>query len=175
MSETTGASGATTTALTSTDLPVAVIGAGPIGLAAAANLLERGLTPIVFEQGHSVGAAIRQWAHIRLFSPWQYNIDPAARRLLEPTGWVEPRQSALPYGRELVESYLEPLAAISAIAETLRFDSTVTAVTRLGMDKTRTKNRDTTPFLVRVNGPEGAADHLVRAVIAHEGCWAARR
>ncbi|MHA7146523.1 NAD(P)-binding protein [Arthrobacter sp. TmT3-37] len=154
-----------------TDLPVAVIGAGPTGLSAAANLLEQGLTPIVFEQGDTVGAAVRQWAHIRLFSPWQYNIDPAARRLLEPTGWTEPRQTALPYGRELVESYLEPLAAIPAIHETLRFKSAVTAVTRLGMDKTRTKDRDTTPFLVRVASPEGTTDHLVRAVIDASGTW----
>ncbi|WP_104165273.1 FAD-dependent oxidoreductase [Arthrobacter sp. SX1312] len=154
-----------------TDLPVAVIGAGPIGLSAAANLLERGLTPIVFEQGDSVGASIRQWAHIRLFSPWQYDIDPAARRLLEPTGWAEPRRTALPYGRDLVESYLEPLAAVPAIARTLRFDSTVTAVTRLGMDKTRTQGRDTTPFLVRVTGPEGTIDHTVRAVIDASGTW----
>ncbi|MHA7238581.1 NAD(P)-binding protein [Arthrobacter sp. TMS1-12-1] len=154
-----------------TGLPVAVIGAGPIGLSAAANLLEHGLTPIVFEQGEDVGAAIRQWAHIRLFSPWQYDIDPAARRLLEPTGWVEPRRTALPYGRELVEAYLQPLAAIPAIAETLHFKSTVTAVTRLGMDKTRTRNRDTTPFLVRVTGPEGTTDHPVRAVIDASGTW----
>ncbi len=154
-----------------TELPVAVIGAGPIGLSVAAHLLEQGLTPIVFEQGDSVGAAIRQWAHIRLFSPWQYNIDPAARRFLEPTEWVEPRQTALPYGRELVESYLEPLAAIPAIAETLHFESTVTAVSRLGMDKTHTKDRDTTPFLVRVSSPEGTVDHLVRAVIDASGTW----
>ena len=154
-----------------TDLPVAVIGAGPIGLSAAANLLERGLTPIVFEQGESVGAAIRQWAHIRLFSPWQYDIDPAARRLLQPTGWTEPRRTALPYGREMVESYLEPLAAIPAIAGTLHLRSTVTAVTRLGMDKRRTKGRDSTPFLVRVTSPEGTADHLVRAVIDASGTW----
>lgn len=154
-----------------TDLPVAVIGAGPTGLSAAANLLEQGLTPIVFEQGDTVGAAVRQWAHIRLFSPWQYNIDPAARRLLEPTGWTEPRPTALPYGRELVEAYLEPLAAIPAIRQTLRFTSTVTAVTRLGMDKTRTKDRDTTPFLVRVTSPQGTTDHLVRAVIDASGTW----
>ncbi|WP_146070947.1 FAD-dependent oxidoreductase, partial [Arthrobacter sp. B1805] len=146
MSDTTTISTLTASAATSadttgagdiTDLPVAVIGAGPIGLSAAVNLLEQGLTPIVFEQGDSVGAAVRQWAHIRLFSPWQYNIDPAARRLLGTTGWSEPRQTALPYGRELVESYLEPLAALPAIGETLHFKSTVTAVTRLGMDKTR--------------------------------------
>lgn len=172
MSDTTNAAATTTAAANGmAGLPVAVIGAGPVGLSAAANLLERGLTPIVFEQGDSVGAAVRQWAHIRLFSPWQYDIDPAARRLLEPSGWVEPRQTALPYGRELVEAYLEPLAAIPAIKQTLRFNSTVTAVTRLGMDKTHTKNRSTTPFLVRVAGPEGTTDHLVRAVIDASGTW----
>ena len=37
-------------------LPIAVLGAGPIGLAAAAHLLERGLTPLVLEAGKSVGA-----------------------------------------------------------------------------------------------------------------------
>lgn len=171
MFDTNRTSKATMTAPASSDLPVAVIGAGPIGLSAAAHLLEQGLTPLVFEQGDSVGAAVRDWAHIRLFSPWQYNIDPAARRLLESTVWVEPRRTALPYGRELVESYLEPLAAIPAIAETLHFKSTVTAVTRLGMDKTRTRDRDTTPFLVRVVGPEGTVDHLVRAVIDASGTW----
>ena len=153
------------------DLPVGVIGAGPIGLAAAAHLLERGLTPIVFEQGGRVGTAIRQWAHIRLFSPWRYAIDPAARRLLEPTGWTEPRQTALPFGRELVESYLEPLARVPAVAGCLRFNSTVQAVSRLGLDKTRTKDRDLQPFLVRVAGPDGVRDHLVRAVIDASGTW----
>ncbi|MBG6215942.1 thioredoxin reductase [Arthrobacter sp. CAN_A6] len=154
-----------------TALPVAVIGAGPIGLSAAVHLLERGLTPLVLEQGALVGAAVRQWAHIRLFSPWQYNVDPAARRLLEPTGWSEPRPTALPYGRELVEDYLEPLAAVPAIAQSLHFRTRVLAVTRLGMDKTRTKDRDEQPFLIRVTGPDGVRDHLVQAVIDASGTW----
>ncbi|WP_210212800.1 FAD-dependent oxidoreductase, partial [Mesorhizobium sp. M7A.F.Ca.ET.027.03.2.1] len=33
------------------NLPVAVIGAGPVGLAAAAHLVERGITPLVLERG----------------------------------------------------------------------------------------------------------------------------
>ncbi len=36
-------------AIPAPDLPVAVIGAGPIGLPAAAQLVERGLRPAVFE------------------------------------------------------------------------------------------------------------------------------
>ena len=58
-------------------LPVAVIGAGPIGLAAA-HLSERGIAFVVFDVGDDVAASIREWAHVQLFSPWSYNIDPAA-------------------------------------------------------------------------------------------------
>ena len=61
------------------ELPVAVIGAGPVGLAAAAHLVERGLRPVIFERGDSVGASLLEWGHVRVFSPWRYNIDAAAR------------------------------------------------------------------------------------------------
>ena len=57
---------------------VAIIGAGPVGLAAAAHALERGLQPTVLEAGPAVGHAVRQWAHVRMFSPWEYNVDRAA-------------------------------------------------------------------------------------------------
>ncbi|GHF26989.1 NAD(P)-binding protein [Pseudolysinimonas yzui] len=40
-------------------LPVAIIGAGPIGLAAAANLVERGLDFLIYEAGDSVADSIR--------------------------------------------------------------------------------------------------------------------
>ncbi len=155
------------------ELPVAVIGAGPIGLAAAANLVQRGLTPLIFESGEHVGAAIRAWGHIRLFSPWRHNIDPASRRLLEATGWSEPRLTALPYGSELVQEYLAPLANIPAIKNALHFSSTVTAVSRVGMDKTRSGGRAEQPFLIRVESADGSVqDHQVRAVIDASGTWA---
>src|SRR5688572_19951738 len=94
------------------ELPVAVIGAGPIGLAAAAHLVARGLTPVVLEAGDDVGASIRRWSHVRLFSPWKYLVDPAARTLLQSAGWTEPDGDVLPTGGELVEGYLAPLAAL---------------------------------------------------------------
>ncbi|MEV7891797.1 FAD-dependent oxidoreductase, partial [Streptomyces sp. NPDC088357] len=40
-------------------LPVVVIGAGPVGLAAAAHLVERGLDPLVLEAGPAAGSAVR--------------------------------------------------------------------------------------------------------------------
>jgi cation diffusion facilitator CzcD-associated flavoprotein CzcO len=134
---------------------VAVIGAGPVGLAAAAHLLERGLEPLIFEAGPSAGAAIEQWRHIRLFSPWRYNIDAAAARLLEASGWQSPRPTALPFGGELIDSYLTPLAALPEIASRLQTGARVIAVTRAGMDKTHTRNREGTPFVVRVKHEDG--------------------
>ncbi|GAA1264306.1 FAD-dependent oxidoreductase [Arthrobacter pascens] len=158
-----------------TNLPVAVIGAGPVGLAAAAHLLERGLEPLVFEAGPTAGAAIEQWRHIRLFSPWRFNVDAAAVRLLEASGWESPRPTALPYGGELVDSYLTPLAALPAISSRLLTGSRVVAVTRNGLDKTHLRDRDTTPFLVRVEHQGGEVrDYPAAAVIDASGTWSAR-
>ncbi|WP_461187619.1 FAD-dependent oxidoreductase [Arthrobacter sp. Z4-13] len=153
-------------------LPVAVIGAGPVGLATAAHLLERGLEPLVFEAGTTAGAAIGQWRHIRLFSPWRFNVDAAAVRLLEAAGWQPPRPTALPYGGELIDNYLAPLAALPQIASRLQTGARVVAVTRQGIDKTHARNRDTTPFTVRVEYAGGETrDHTVAAVIDASGTW----
>ncbi|WP_323960878.1 NAD(P)-binding protein [Arthrobacter sp. JZ12] len=154
---------------------VAVIGAGPIGLAAAAHLLEQGLEPIIFEAGATAGAAIEQWRHIRLFSPWRYNVDDAAARLLESTGWEHPRPTAVPYGGELIDQYLAPLAAVPAIASRLHTGARVVAVTREGMDKTHTKNREAAPFVVRVQHSGGSTtDHVIDGVIDASGTWSTR-
>jgi len=157
------------------NLPVAVIGAGPVGLAAAAHLIERGLEPLIFEAGPTAGAAIAQWRHIRLFSLWRFNLDAAASRLLEAAGWASPRPTALPYGGELVDNYLAPLAALPAISSRLQTRSRVIAVTRAGMDKTHTRNREATPFVVRVEHEDGETrDHTVAAVIDASGTWSRR-
>ncbi|MEV5576922.1 FAD-dependent oxidoreductase, partial [Spirillospora sp. NPDC052269] len=153
-------------------LPVVVIGAGPVGLAAAAHLAERGLEFVVLEAGDSAGAAISDWGHVRLFSPWRYNTDAAARRLLEPTGWTLPEPETLPTGAELVRDYLTPLAEVPALAGRIRTGTRVIAITRQGMDVTRTIGRDAQPLLVRTVGPDGAvADLTARAVIDASGTW----
>src|SRR5690625_7530294 len=45
------------------DLPVAIIGAGPVGLAAAAHLTIQKVPFIVFESGENVGHNILKWQH----------------------------------------------------------------------------------------------------------------
>ncbi|MFY1683753.1 FAD-dependent oxidoreductase [Micromonospora sp. WMMD730] len=149
-------------------LPVVVIGAGPVGLAAAAHLHERGLPFLVLEAGDTVGAAVRQWGHVRIFSPWRYDIDPAARRLLDDAGWVAPDLDALPTGTELATDYLQPLAELPQLKPHLRYDARVEAISRLGLDRLRTAGRDTTPFLIRLADGQ---EVLARAVIDASGTW----
>lgn len=158
--------------MTRADHPVAVIGAGPVGLAAAAHLLERGLEVLVLEAGPSVGSSIRAWGHVRLFSTWRYNLDPASARLLEKHGWEAPRPTALPYGSQIVADYLEPLAATPELSSRIRTRHRVLAVTRQDSDKGAGIGRDQTPFLLRVQRPDGSiADLLARAVIDASGTW----
>jgi hypothetical protein len=152
----------------SKDLPVVVIGAGPVGMTAAAQLATRGLPFLVFEAGAGVGASVTDWAHVRLFSPWRFDTDPTARALLEPTGWVAPDPQRLPTGRELVTSYLAPLAAHPSIAPSLRFRVAVTAIARQGVDKVRTAGREQAPFLVRLSTGDDAA---ASAIIDASGTW----
>ena len=157
----------------SANLPVAVIGAGPVGLAAAAHLLQVGLEPLVLEAGPSVAAAVRQWGHVRLFSPWRYVVDSAAETLLAATGWQRPDPETAPTGAELVRHYLEPLGAHPAIAPHLRFNTRVTAVTRRGADRQKDAGRDASPFALHVVTPVGEERVFARAVIDASGTYGA--
>ena len=149
-------------------LPIAVIGAGPVGLAAAAHLANRGLDFVVLEAGDGVGASIADWSHVRLFSPWRFNTDPTARELLEKDGWEAPDPDSLPTGGDLITHYLEPLAAHPAIAPQLRLGAGVTAIGRVGLDKVRTAGRDSAPFLLRLGD---GSELLASAVIDASGTW----
>jgi 2-polyprenyl-6-methoxyphenol hydroxylase-like FAD-dependent oxidoreductase len=152
-------------------LPVAVIGAGPVGLAAAAHLLAKGETPIVFEAGESAGASILKWGHVQIFSPWRYNVDRASAALLEAAGWVRPPADVHPTGKEFVEQYLQPLATLPAIQPHLRLRTRVVAVSRRGLDRTRTNSRSDAPFAVRVETAGRQSDVLARAVIDASGTY----
>lgn len=158
--------------MNTTTLPVAVIGAGPVGLAAAAHLLAKGETPIILEAGATVGTAIRRWGHVRLFSPWRYLVDSEATKLLHAAGWTDPEPEALPTGHDLVDRYLQPLAELPTIRPHLRLGMRVVAVARQGFDKMKTPGRDDAPFVLTVQTADGAEEQIVaRAVIDASGTY----
>ncbi|MFK8907736.1 FAD-dependent oxidoreductase [Streptomyces sp. YS-3] len=155
---------------TAAALPVVVIGAGPIGLAAAAHLVERGIEPLVLEAGPAAGSTVRDWSHVRLFSTWAEVVDPAAEKLLAPTGWVKPDGATYPTGADWAEHYLRPLA--DALGERVRCGARVTGVSRTGRDRVVDADRDQQPFTVHIEYADGAGDRLfARAVIDASGTW----
>ena len=118
-----------------------------------------------------MAANVRDWGHVRLFSPWRYNIDKAAQALLERSGWAEPNLDALPTGRELVDGYLRPLASLPEIASKLRIGHRVTAIGRQHMDKVKTGGRGASPFVIRVETTEGESEIHASAVLDASGTW----
>jgi glycine/D-amino acid oxidase-like deaminating enzyme len=150
---------------------VAIVGAGPVGLAAAAHVLERGMRPVVLEAGDRAGHAVRQWSHVRMFSPWRYNTDKAAERLLLAEGWNSPDPDQYPTGGELAEHYLEPLAARASLKEHIQTGARVVSIARAGLDKVKTAGRETAPFEIRYRNGKGPSMLRADAVIDASGTW----
>ncbi len=153
--------------------PVAVIGGGPVGLAAAAHLIARGLPVKVYEAGSEVGSNIRDWGHVRVFTPWRYCVDEAATALLNRYGWKLPEADHWPTGAELISSYLDPLAATPEFASVIETNARVTAISRQGVDKVVSYGRETRPFVLAVASKKGVRRDLARAIIDASGTWTA--
>ncbi|MCO5066943.1 MAG: flavoprotein [Rhizobiaceae bacterium] len=153
------------------NLPIAVIGGGPVGLAAVAHLVQRGLPAKLYEASSEVGANLRDWGHVRVFTPWRYCVDPASVALLERQGWRMPPVDVFPTGREIVRDYLEPLAATPELGTVIETDARVLAISRLGIDKVVSHGREERPFVLAVKTPTGTRRDLARAVIDVSGTW----
>ena len=153
-------------------LPVAIVGGGPVGLAAAAHLTVRNIPFILFEAGESVVSNILTWQHVRVFSPWRYNIDKAAKQLLEASGWLAPDEEALPTGKELYETYFKPLADLPILKSSIHTNSKVMAIGRKNMDKMKSWGREEWPFVLQVSHKDdGVRFYETKAVIDASGTW----
>lgn len=154
-------------------LPVAIIGAGPIGLTAAAHLSVRGEEFLVLEKGPGPGTFVGEWDHVRMFSPWRYNVDSVAAGLLRAHGWPEPDPDAFPTGGELRDRLLKPLAALPALAERVHYGVEVVGVSRVGLDRLKTEGRGARPFRLRVRDTNTGEERNVvaRAVVDASGTW----
>lgn len=153
------------------NLPVAVIGAGPVGMAAAAHLTKRNIPFILFESRNTVGGNITSWAHVNVFSPWKYNVDKAAKELLDRAGWTHPPEEKVHSGKEFIDLYLNPLASIPVIKPHIHLNSKVVAIGRKNMDKMKDKNRENVPFVIRVKQSDKYNLFEAKAVIDASGSW----
>ncbi|WP_066290476.1 NAD(P)-binding domain-containing protein [Bacillus sp. FJAT-29937] len=152
-------------------LPIAIIGAGPVGLSAAAHLVSRGESFFLLEGGNQVGSNILTWGHIRLFSPWRYNIDKAAKGLLDKSNWKHPDLEELPTGKELVEKYLEPLSNLSEIKPFIHLNTKVISIGKKDTDKMKALNRENIPFIIHAKSNGTYKTYEARAVIDATGTW----
>ncbi|HLO12912.1 MAG TPA: NAD(P)/FAD-dependent oxidoreductase [Pseudoneobacillus sp.] len=152
-------------------LPIAIIGGGPVGLAAAAHLITKGEKFVIFESGDTVGSSILEWGHVRMFSPWQYNIDKNAKKLLEKTGWASPNPDDIPNGSELINNYLLPLSQLPEIQDSLVVNAKVVGLAKKGLDKLKTTDRDNRPFQIYVEINEETKVYEAKAVIDASGTW----
>ena len=153
--------------------PLLVVGAGPIGLAAAAHAASRRLPTLVLEAGPSVGSAVLDWGHVRLFSAWRELVDPAAEALLAEQGWVRPDPDTYPTGREWVDQYLLPLAdalVASGLVE-VRLGHRVVGVAKQGRDRLVDSGRDDALFTVLVDAGSTTRRFTASAVIDASGTW----
>jgi thioredoxin reductase len=153
------------------ELPVAVIGGGPVGLAAAAHLVTRGVPVRVYEAGETVAAHVRDWGHVRLFSPWRFNTDAAAVAILREYGWQVPAAAALPTGNDLYSAYLQPLSETPPLKSVIETRARVRDVSRAGIDKVVSRGRGDHPFSLAIDTRNGARIDLARAVIDASGTW----
>lgn len=153
-----------------TKLPIAIIGAGPIGLAAAAHAVSRGERVTVIEAGTTVGANIREWEHVRLFSGWEYNMDKTAERLLEKTDWVKPAGDIHPTGEDLYRQYLLPLSQTDELRDSIMLETKLIAAGRSGVDKVG-DDREERPFMLHIKTKSGRKTILAKAVIDSTGTW----
>ncbi|WP_348711563.1 NAD(P)-binding domain-containing protein [Bacillus subtilis] len=153
-------------------LPVAIIGGGPVGIAAAAHLVKRNESFILFESGKEIGTNFLNYGHVRLFSPWEYNIDQAAKVLLQKHNIPLPPKDELPLGEEIVSKYLKPLTELPELKPYIHVNSPVLHVGKKGVDKVKTKGRDQAPFVIRVkvNNTEEKI-YEAKAVIDATGTW----
>ncbi|MGE7941785.1 NAD(P)-binding domain-containing protein [Lysinibacillus xylanilyticus] len=153
------------------NLPIVIIGAGPIGLAAAAHLVEQKQAFILLEAGNEIAHNIRTWGHVTLFSPWRYNINKAAKALLEGSAWQEPSLETIPTGHELIDLYLKPLAELAQIKPSIRLNSKVVGISRQLNDKMKSKNRVNQSFNVYVEKGDDINIIEAKAVIDATGTW----
>ncbi len=152
---------------------VAVLGAGPIGLDAALACVQAGLPVTVYEAGDTVGAHVRAWGHVRLFTPWAMNTSPRmrahhVREHATDTG------DRCPTGAELDARVLQPIARSPALRERIKLRHKVVAIARDGLLKHEDiagAARAAAPFRLLLDTPDGERETFADVVVDATGTY----
>ncbi|UGY91232.1 hypothetical protein [Streptomyces gobiensis] len=137
---------------------VAILGAGPVGLDAALACADAGWPFTVYEASDTVAAHVRDWGHVRLFTPWDLNISRRMRTHLIAAGHPVPSGDDCPTGAELVARLLEPLAGLPALGGRIRLGTRAVAVARTGLlkhEQIASDARAAAPFTLLLDTPDG--------------------
>jgi len=138
---------------------LAVLGSGPVGLDAALAAMDAGYDVTVYEAADRPAGNVRDWGHVRLFSPWAMNVSPRMKRHLEKIGAsIDVEPEATHTGHELVTRVLDPLWERSALASSLRLGTRVIAVGREGVlkhEEIASAVRGSLPFRILLRDGQG--------------------
>ncbi len=136
---------------------IAVLGAGPVGLEAALALANAGHDVQVYEQGR-VAESVRQWGHVKLFSPWELNVSDLGLKALGEMDVSAPDPTVFPTGNELVARYLEPLSEHPSLKGRIHTGTKVLSMGRQGVLKGEliaSASRRERPFRILVEDAQG--------------------
>ena len=135
---------------------MAIIGSGPIGLEAGLAAAERGADFRIYEAAARPGGHVRQWSHVRAFTPWNMNISERAREAL---AGAAPNSRRLPTGADLIERLIDPLAAKPPLSGRIELGARVVSVGREGLlkhEEISSAERASRPFRLLVRDADGA-------------------
>lgn len=115
---------------------IAIIGAGPIGLEAALRCSLQGYDVSVFERGQ-VGENVRDWGHVKLFSPFEMNSSPAGRTAVAAARGADflPKKNELLTGTKFNDLYLGPLSQLEPIVDCIHETTRVLSIGRTWLHK----------------------------------------
>lgn len=137
---------------------IAILGAGPIGLEAALYASHLNFPFTIYERAE-VGDHLRQWGHVRLFSPFRMNTTTLGlAQLQEECPDLElPELDECITGHRHLEAYLEPLAHTSPFEERIQTRTEVLQIGRRGLLKHHSPGdakRGQQPFLLQIRDAE---------------------
>ncbi len=136
---------------------IIIIGAGPVGLEAALYARTLGYDVQVLEK-RDVANHIRQWQHVRLFSPFSMNHTALGKKLLTENGVALPGDDEYLTGGEFVDRYLAPLAKSDALRDGVVTNCEVIAISRertLKSDHIGDGERKKQPFRILTRDADG--------------------